>query len=89
MNVLFEKKFLKDILAVSDKKIKTSVEQVIISLEKAGSLHEISNLKKLKGEKNAYRIRVGDYRIGLYVYEKHIVLARLLNRKEIYRYFPK
>ena len=26
---------------------------------------EITNLKKLQGYENAYRIRVGDYRIGL------------------------
>jgi mRNA interferase RelE/StbE len=89
MNVLFERKFLKDVLSIQDKKVKISVEQIIVSLEKASSLREVPNLKKLKGQKNAYRIRVSDYRIGLYVYDEYIVLARLLNRKEIYRYFPK
>ena len=32
----------------------------------SGSLDEIRNLKKLKEGDNAYRIRVGDYRIGFF-----------------------
>jgi mRNA interferase RelE/StbE len=88
MKVLFERKFLKDISSVSDKKLKSSVEQIIIALEKASSLKEIPNIKKLKGEKGAYRIRIGEYRVGFYTTGNIVVLARFLNRKEIYRYFP-
>ena len=52
------------------------------------NLKDIPNLKKLSGYKNVYRIRVGEYRIGLYVEEDTIVFARILPRKEIYRFFP-
>jgi mRNA interferase RelE/StbE len=51
-------------------------------------LSEINNLKKLKGECNAYRIRIGDYRIGFFVEEDTITFARVLHRREFYRYFP-
>jgi len=51
-------------------------------------LSEINNLKKLKGEYNAYRIRIGDYRIGFFVEEDTITFARVLHRREFYRYFP-
>ncbi len=49
---------------------------------------EIPNLKKMKGYKNAYRIRFGEYRIGLLFENNNIKLSRVMNRKEIYRYFP-
>jgi mRNA interferase RelE/StbE len=52
------------------------------------TFEEITNLKKLKNYENAYRIRIGDYRIGC-VYDGEIVtFQRVLHRKEIYRYFP-
>ncbi len=49
---------------------------------------EIPHLKKMKGYKNAYRIRFGDYRIGFLFENNSIVLSRVMNRNEIYRYFP-
>ncbi len=35
-----------------------------------------------------YRIRVGDYRIGVEVVGDEILFVRILHRKDIYRYFP-
>ncbi|GBF55350.1 RelE/StbE replicon stabilization toxin [Microcystis sp. 0824] len=52
------------------------------------NLKEISNLKKLKGDDNAYRIRVGDYRIGFFLENDTITFTRVLHRREFYRYFP-
>lgn len=42
----------------------------------------------MKAEGNYYRIRVGEYRIGMAVNENTAIFVRVLNRKEIYRYFP-
>ena len=45
------------------------------------------NYKKLQGEDNIYRIRVGDYRI-VYEIEKitqQIVVAKIKHRKDVYR----
>ncbi|HBY75652.1 MAG TPA: plasmid stabilization protein, partial [Cyanobacteria bacterium UBA11148] len=47
-----------------------------------------TNLKKLKTEGDYYRIRVGDYRIGIVINEDVVVFVRVLHRKEAYRYFP-
>jgi mRNA-degrading endonuclease RelE of RelBE toxin-antitoxin system len=52
------------------------------------NVEEISNLQKLKATDNAYRIRVGDYRIGIFIENEIITFARVLHRKELYRYFP-
>ncbi|WP_324610960.1 type II toxin-antitoxin system RelE family toxin [Moorena producens] len=51
-------------------------------------LSEINNIKKLKGEDNAYRIRVGDYRIGFFMKGDTMIFSRVLHRREFYRYFP-
>ncbi|MFN6562348.1 MAG: type II toxin-antitoxin system RelE family toxin [Nostoc sp. ChiSLP01] len=53
------------------------------------TFEEITNLKKLQGYENAYRIRVGDYRIGLIFDGETVLFQRVLHRKDIYRYFPK
>lgn len=49
---------------------------------------EIKSLKKIKGHKNAYRIRVGDYRIGVFIQKETVTFSRVLHRRDVYRYFP-
>lgn len=46
-------------------------------------------MKKLSGGSgDYYRLRVGDYRIGLEIEGEIIVFVRCLHRRDIYRYFP-
>jgi mRNA interferase RelE/StbE len=44
----------------------------------------------MKGYPNKYKIRVGDYRIGITVEKKNktLICQRIAHRKEIYRVFP-
>jgi mRNA interferase RelE/StbE len=68
--------------------IQRHIASIIAEIQSARQINQLSNCKKLKGYKTAYRIRVGEYRIGFY-YESDIVeLVRALNRKDMYRYFP-
>ncbi len=64
------------------------VKEIIEKLIVASSLQEVDAIK-LEGFKNAFRIRFGNYRIGIYLEGNQIILSRVLNRKDIYRYFPK
>ena len=43
--------------------------------------------KKLEGEPNLYRIRVGDYRILYYVWdtEQEVLVVKIAHRREVYR----
>lgn len=88
MNVEFRKSFEQDLLEINDKalieKIKVTIEQV----ETAGTPSEIPNLKKLKMKGSYYRIRVGNYRIGLTFKDDTFTFVRVLCRKDIYRDFP-
>ena len=88
MKILFEKRFLKDINALNEKHLKQQVEAVISEIEKAGQLNLLGNLKKMKGHKSAYRIRIGNYRLGFFYENNTIICVRLLNRKDVYKYFP-
>ena len=42
----------------------------------------------MKGFKNAFRIRVGDYRIGVLIEKDTIKFGRIALRKDIYDIFP-
>ena len=88
MVVLFDKSFLHDIRKINDAKLKLRIAAVIQSIEKAASLNEIKNLGKMKGHASAYRIRVGEYRIGLFKEKEVVKLVRILHRKDIYTFFP-
>ena len=88
MIVAFLDKFNKDVDKLKDSKAKDALVKAISKVEQATSLHEIPNLKKLKGEKIAYRIRIGEYRIGLYIENNVVEFVRIVHRKDIYKVFP-
>lgn len=88
MKVRFRASFSKDLRNITDKILLGRVKEIIECIEKAQSLQDIANLKKLKGGSIYYRIRVGEYRIGLTIESDTVVFVRCLHRKEIYRYFP-
>jgi len=87
MKVIFRRSFLKDFRRV-DKSLGRRVEQVIEEVEQATSSQDIHNLKRLSGKGPYYRIRIGDYRIGLKMDGDVVEFLRLLHRKDMYRYFP-
>ena len=88
MKVEFKRSFLRDLKKVKDKSLKGRIRQIIELVEQAQSPQEIANLRKLRGGSNYFRIRVGDYRIGLIIESDIVIFVRLLHRKDIYRYFP-
>ncbi len=88
MNVEFRKSFENDLQKILDAELLTRVQEIIEQVEKAENLTKIRNIKKLKGEEEYYRIRVGDYRLGIKVNDGIVSFVRILHRKEIYRYFP-
>lgn len=87
MNIEIRQSFVKDSLKLPEK-IQKQIARLIKTIEKAETLSEISSCKKLEGFKTAYRIRVGDYRIGFFFENNTVELVRVLTRKEVYRYFP-
>ncbi len=88
MNVEFSESFLKDLKAVKDKSVLAKVKAAIEASEQADTLDQITQLKKMRGSREYFRIRIGDFRLGLKLEGDTLVFIRFLNRKDIYRYFP-
>lgn len=65
MKTEFRKSFEKDVQKLRDPQVLAKVKAVILSIEQAESLDELSNVKKLTTKGSFYRIRIGDYRIGI------------------------
>jgi len=87
LRTVFKESFLRDLRVVKNRDLLARIKQVIQEIESAQTSQDLPNLKKLKGERN-YRIRVGDYRIGLKLEGDLATVIRILNRKDIYKYFP-
>lgn len=88
MKVEVQKSFEKDIEKISNKKLAKQVNAFIEQLENCKSLSEIHNVKKMKAKGLYYRIRIGNYRLGLKQEQQTLILLRFMDRKDIYTYFP-
>ena len=88
MKVLFTHQFAKQIQKVKDKAVAANIQAAIVNVKVASSLSEIGHLKKLKGTKYAYRIRIGEYRIGIHCSADIVEFACFMHRKDIYKFFP-
>lgn len=58
------------------------VEQV------ANTLQEVHNVRKLAGAAGFFRIRVGEYRIGIALVADEVEFLRCLHQRDMDRYFP-
>ena len=89
MKTAFTKSFTKDLKRhAKDKKLLARIQEIILEVEAVDSIPAINNLKKLKAEGSYFRIRSGNYRIGLIIDGSTVTFVRTLHRSEIYRYFP-
>lgn len=89
MKVEYRKLFLKDLKKLKKQLIYQSIYDIAFdTLASSDSLQDLPNVKALTGAPNRYRIRVGDYRIGIELNGNTAELMRVLHRREFYRYFP-
>jgi len=91
MVVLFVSRFKKD-LKNAPKNVQKKVFEIIEKLEAAENLDRSGlDCRKMEGQKrheHYYRIRIGDWRIGVEYLHPDVTLLRILNRGEIYKSFP-
>jgi mRNA interferase RelE/StbE len=88
MKVDFKASFARDLKRLRNKQLHRQVQEVIEEIESAETLSELANLKKLSVKGRYYRIKLGEYRIGLVIDDGAVTFVRFLHRSEIYRYFP-
>lgn len=89
MNVQYRQAFLKDLKKLKGLDAYNCIYAIAFDdLPAAASLQDVSNIRAMQGHNNRYRIRVGNYRIGIETTEDGIEVIRVLHRKEFYRFFP-
>ncbi len=67
MNIVYLKALIKDVKKIKDSKEKELILRIIEELKNTNSLQEIQSEKKLKGYDTAYRMRIENYRLGIFL----------------------
>ena len=88
MKTVFTKALTKDVRKIKDQRLITKIESVLESMKAASHPDELQSVKRMTGYPSAYRIRIGNYRLGFYYENDEIILARCLKRSDIYKVFP-
>lgn len=88
MKVQIERSFEKDLKALTDPKLRKRLANLIEAVQEARNPDDISHLSKIQGFDTFFRIRLGDYRVGVEIIHEEVTFLRVLHRKEVYRYFP-
>ena len=88
MIIKIDKSLDRDVKKIRDKSLLVKLALIIENIRNAKKLSDIEHLKNLKGYHNYYRIKSGDYRLGLIFENGELYLLRFMHRKDIYRYFP-
>jgi mRNA interferase RelE/StbE len=91
MEITYKRNFLKQLLALP-KKVQNDVREILILLENAKNLQGSGvDYKFMEGQKKGekyYRIRCGDYRIGIENTHPNIYVITIVKRNDIYKKFP-
>lgn len=88
MIVRYNKKFLKQLAQVPSeirKKIETFAFQ---ELPGAASIGETGKIEKMQGYSGYYKARFGSYRVGIRLETGVVTLMVVMDRKEVYKFFP-
>ena len=86
---MYRQSFLKDLKNLKGSTVYQCIYEIAFTtLPEAQNLQELPNIKAMQGYSTCYRIRVGDYCIGIEILGNTIEVIGTLHRKEFYRYFP-
>ncbi len=88
MEIRYERRFTRDLRRVRSDRELRRLNRKIAEIERASSLFEVSNVAKLAGSENHYRIKLGDYRLGIELDGQTAILQRYGHRRDFYRGFP-
>lgn len=88
MNILYQKRFLKQLAQIPlDTRVK--IEKFAFEdLPMANSIAEIGKIEKMRGYHDFYKARFGSYRVGIKIEGDNLILKIVMDRKEIYKFFP-
>ncbi|NOT85895.1 MAG: type II toxin-antitoxin system RelE/ParE family toxin [Methylococcaceae bacterium] len=88
MEVRYSKKFFKQLAEIpsdSRSKIEAFVFSDIVTVT---SIAELGKIEKMQGYDGFYKVRFGQYRLGLVIENGVITVKTVMHRREIYKFFP-
>ena len=88
MKVQYKKKFLKQ-LSIIPVSTRIRIEQFVFEeLPSITQIETTGKIEKMKGYDGYYKVRFGDYRVGMRKEDDSLTLKIAMHRKDIYKYFP-
>jgi len=88
MNVRIDKTFQKDVIKIKNNDVLNKIAKSIVNVQSAANLKDIKSIKKLKGTRDQYRIRIGEYRLGIIISKRCGDFHSLPPQKEYLSLFP-
>ncbi len=88
MYIEVRRSFTRELNRIRDDSLRARVQDKINEIEAANSLSDVAGVESVRLARRGYRIRIGSYRMGIFVRGDRVTLARFQHRREIYRNFP-
>lgn len=89
MKVVANPRFNRDLRRIREPFIASRLNRKIEELEAAASIRDVSEVRRLNAPRGRhYRIRIGEYRLGVTLEGDTVVLAGIGHRRDFYRRFP-
>ena len=88
MEVEYTAGFTRDLRQIRSSDTRQRVLSKIEQIEESSAITQVTHVVRMTGASNYYRVRIGDYRLGITVQGNVVILHRFLHRRDIYRYFP-
>ena len=80
--------FNRDLRRIRDRDVRQRLTLKIQEIEAASNFTQMTDVLKMQGYDIHYRIRVGNYRLGIAVEGDVVTLLRFGHRRDFYRGFP-
>ena len=88
MKVEFHRSFERDIRKIRDRTVLDRLRATILAVENADDLESVPGVKPMQGYAGYFRLRIGDFRLGIKRTDGGVRVIRFRSRGEIYRKFP-
>jgi mRNA interferase RelE/StbE len=88
MRVKYNKKFLKELSKLPNKYAKNIEDFVFDELPNYENIELIGKVEKMRGYQGYYKVRFGNYRVGIKKIGNEIIIATVQKRGAIYKFFP-
>ena len=88
MRVVIRTSFDRDLKKIRDSKLRDRVRAILESALHADTLREVEDVQPISGHPSHFRIRVGEFRIGVRLDGDILTFARFATRRDFYRIYP-